>query len=48
MINLGVSQEFPHACQLIAVFSVYLLAVSQEMKLQRISTPQNLKQTSFF
>jgi len=31
MINLGVSQEFPQACQLIAVFRVYLLALSQKL-----------------
>lgn len=40
MINLGVSQEFPRACQLIAVFRVYLLALSQEMKL--MSAAQNI------
>lgn len=40
MINLGVSQEFPQACQLIAVFKVYLLALSQEMKL--MSEPLNI------
>lgn len=29
VINLGVSQEFPHTCLLITVFRDYLLAVNQ-------------------
>lgn len=29
VINMRVSQEFPHTCLLIAVFRAYLLAVNQ-------------------
>jgi len=42
MINLGVSQEFPQACQLIAVFRVYLLALSQKMKLMSAAQNYNI------
>ncbi len=41
MINLGVSQEFPQACQLIAVL-VYLLALTQEMKLMSAAQNYNI------